>query len=265
MAVDEPNQHRAGGEREPWREHATANDLERLTEPRQSDLGRIEIPEITLPKGGGALKGIDDSFRVNGSTGTATLSLRWPLTATPRGHGPVLSLTYSSGTRNGPFDLDWLLKRGGIRRRTDRAIPGYLSGLEEDEFQLSGSDDPVPMLAETAPSDWQAVKVTAGGIFVRRYRPRVEGVFARVECSLHPTRGHDPAARIADPRDARRIAEWLPNFSSDDAGKPPVAARAKGMVLPEEVFGLDAEAAGASEAERQRQLTLHGENVQPFD
>ncbi len=46
----------------------------------QTDAGRtksnaIEISSITLPKGGGAIKGIDEKFSVNAVNGTASFSI----------------------------------------------------------------------------------------------------------------------------------------------------------------------------------------------
>lgn len=43
----------------------------------------IEIPSISLPKGGGTIKGIDEKFSVNAVNGTAGFSL--PLPFSPAG------------------------------------------------------------------------------------------------------------------------------------------------------------------------------------
>jgi len=43
----------------------------------------IDIPQISLPKGGGAIKGIDEKFEVNAANGTAAFSLPLPWKATP--------------------------------------------------------------------------------------------------------------------------------------------------------------------------------------
>ena len=39
-----------------------ADHISTLTQVRASESQAIEIPEISLPKGGGALKGIDEKF-----------------------------------------------------------------------------------------------------------------------------------------------------------------------------------------------------------
>src|SRR6185503_9152944 len=62
----------------------------------------IEVPAIALPKGGGAIKGIDEKFSVNAVNGTAGFSIPLPV-AEARGFAPSLGLAYSSGSGNGVF------------------------------------------------------------------------------------------------------------------------------------------------------------------
>jgi hypothetical protein len=51
-----------------------------------------DIPSISYPQGGGALRGIDERVTVQAATGTGTFALRVP--ATPaRGLSPALALT----------------------------------------------------------------------------------------------------------------------------------------------------------------------------
>lgn len=57
----------------------------------------IEIPRITLPKSGGALKGIDEKFEVNAANGTAAFSIPLPLSPGRNGFQPALALGYNSG------------------------------------------------------------------------------------------------------------------------------------------------------------------------
>ena len=66
----------------------------------QSDTSRdtgISAPSITLPKGGGAIKGIGEKFAANPVTGTGSMSV--PIATSPGrgGFGPQLSLSYDSG------------------------------------------------------------------------------------------------------------------------------------------------------------------------
>lgn len=60
-------------------------------------------PAISLPKGGGAIKGIDETFSVNPATATGSLTAPISTTASRQGFDPQLSLAYDSGSGNGPF------------------------------------------------------------------------------------------------------------------------------------------------------------------
>jgi Salmonella virulence plasmid 65kDa B protein len=58
---------------------------------------------ISLPEGGGAIRGIGEKFAVTPATGTASMTV--PITTSPghSGFGPQLVLTYDSAAGNGPF------------------------------------------------------------------------------------------------------------------------------------------------------------------
>lgn len=76
----------------------------------QSESGqRLTPPSITLPKGGGAIRGIDEKFAANPVTGTGSMTV--PLATSPgrAGFGPQLALSYDSGAGNGPFGFGWSL------------------------------------------------------------------------------------------------------------------------------------------------------------
>src|SRR5215813_859068 len=82
-------------------------------------------PTISLPKGGGAIRGIGEKFAANPVTGTGALSV--PIFTSPgrSGFGPQLSLSYDSGTGNGPFGFGWELSLPSITRKTDKGLPRY--------------------------------------------------------------------------------------------------------------------------------------------
>jgi hypothetical protein len=132
-------------------EQAPPTGLAALMPERQTDIGKIDIPKLELPKGGGALRGIDEKFTVNASNGTASLSVVVPLTPNRDGFTPSCRLSYSSGAGNGPFGLCWSLDTPGIQRRSDKRLPRYLAAPDEDVFIISGAEDLVPLLVETSP------------------------------------------------------------------------------------------------------------------
>ena len=98
-------------------------------------------PSLSLPKGGGAIKGIGEKFGVNPVNGTGTLSV--PVFTTPgrSKFSPNLSLSYNSGAGNGPFGFGWRLSVPNITRKTDKGLPRYFDAEESDVFILSEAED----------------------------------------------------------------------------------------------------------------------------
>lgn len=101
---------------------------------------------MSLPKGGGAIKGLGEKFAANPVTGTGSMSV--PIATSPgrSGFGPQLSLAYDSGAGNGLFGLGWSLSLPVITRKTDKGLPRYWDDEESDVFLLSGAEDLVPVL-----------------------------------------------------------------------------------------------------------------------
>jgi RHS repeat-associated protein len=184
-----------------------------------------------LPKGGGAIRGIGEKFAANPVTGTGSMSV--PIATSPgrSGFGPQLSLSYDSGAGNGPFGFGWSVALPSITRKTDKGLPQYLDAIDSDVFILSGAEDLVPVPGDPPPR-------TVGGTTyrIRRYRPRIEGLFARIERWTNSTDANDvfwrsiskdnittwygktPESRIADPFDASHVFGWLICQSHDDKG-----------------------------------------------
>ena len=82
-------------------------------------------PSISLPKGGGAVRGIGEKFAANPVTGTGSMSV--PIATSPgrSGFGPQLNLSYDSGSGNGPFGFGWSLSIPSTPRKTDKGLPKY--------------------------------------------------------------------------------------------------------------------------------------------
>ncbi|GAB2682001.1 SpvB/TcaC N-terminal domain-containing protein [Nocardia goodfellowii] len=200
-----------------------------------ADFG-VRPPAIVLPKGGGAIRGIGEKFTANPATGTGSLSV--PIaTSTGRGDfGPKLALSYDSGAGNGPFGFGWSMSLPAITRKTDKGLPKYHDAAESDDFVLSGAEDLVPVYRPGPDGTAVRDEVEIDGYLVRRYRPRVEGLFARIErwsrigvpADVHwrsisidnmlTLYGHDDRSRIADPLDPRRIFTWLTCETRDVIG-----------------------------------------------
>ena len=191
-------------------------------------------PSISLPKGGGAIRGMGEKFAANPVTGTGSMTV--PIATSPgrAGFGPQLSLSYDSGSGNGPFGFGWSLAIPQISRKTDKGLPRYLDAEESDVFLLSGVEDLVPLL-DPEGSRFED-RASQPGYTIHRYRPRIEGLFARIERwtdqatgaihwrsisrdNITTLYGKTDNSRIADPADpSRRIFIWLTCESYDDKG-----------------------------------------------
>jgi RHS repeat-associated protein len=196
----------------------------------------IQIPSITLPKGGGALKGIDEKFKVNAANGTASFSIPLPFSKTRSDFAPALSLSYNSGAGNSSFGLGWSLDFPSIQRRTDKKLPQYNDAEASDVFMFTGVEDLVPVLIKDENNNWVEQNYAGNnGESITRYRPRIEGSFNRID-RITPANssvffwkvttpqnvvtifGKSESARIADPQNSDHIFKWLPEFSYDDRG-----------------------------------------------
>lgn len=220
------------------------------TDRSKTKSNAIEVPSITLPKGGGAIRGIDEKFSVNSVNGTAAFSV--PLPVSPaRGVSPDLSLSYNSGAGNGVFGLGWSLGINTIKRKTDQELPKYLDEDDSDTFLISEAEDLVPEFEKNKlpepdgsfkfvldeKGDYVIFKDDDSHEFysIRRYRPRIEGLFARIERwqnkiskeikwrviskeNITTLYGWSDQSRLADLADPRRIFEWYPEFVFDDKG-----------------------------------------------
>jgi RHS repeat-associated protein len=214
------------------------------TDGGKSQLNTIDVPSIELPKGGGAIKGIDEKLTVNAVNGTVAFTVALPFTPA-RGMSPGLSLSYNTGFGNSIFGLGWSLSLGSIKRKTNNGLPEYNDSIESDVFILTDSEDLVPEFKKG--KDGRFVtdkngeycmheKESSDGLFIiRYYKPRIEGLFARIERwsakasglikwrtitrnNLTTLFGWSRNSIISDPKDTTRIFEWLPEFVFDDKG-----------------------------------------------
>jgi Salmonella virulence plasmid 65kDa B protein len=212
-------------------------------------------PTVSLPKGGGAVKDIGEKFTVSAATGTGSLTIPVATSAGRAGFGPSLSLSYDSGSGNGPFGLGWKMTLPAVTRKTDKGLPRYADDPDADTFLLSGAEDLVPLRAEQD-GIWRETPGhrTEGGrdYLVQEYRPRVEGRFARIErwrdlvtgdahwrtissTNVTIVYGATADSRICDPADPARVFSWLICLTYDDTGN---AARYE--YVPEDSAGVNA-------------------------
>ncbi len=215
-----------------------------LSKERSVESHAIKVPEISLPNGGGAIKGVDEKFSVNPATGSFSLALPLPFSPA-RGLTPNHTLAYSSGAGNSPFGLGWNLDLSAISRKTSAGLPQYDDTPGGDTYLLSDAEDLVPAFRKNPDGGFQKdveghyifdERTSGDGLHrVQAYLPRVEGLFARIERWTHTETGRirwrvitrenitslygwTDQAVIADPRDPIRIFRWLPELVFDDRG-----------------------------------------------
>ncbi|MCU0924740.1 MAG: FG-GAP-like repeat-containing protein [Hydrogenophaga sp.] len=119
---------------------------------------------ISVPKGGGAISGLGETFKPDLHTGTGNFSV--PITLPPGRNNltPKIAIGFSTGAGNGPFGLGWSLSVPGVARRTEKGVPRYGA---DDVFVLSGTEDLVALSRDAQTG-------------TTRYSPRTEGLFARI-------------------------------------------------------------------------------------
>jgi Salmonella virulence plasmid 65kDa B protein/Carboxylesterase family len=163
--------------------------------------------------------------------GLRTASLTVPVATSPgrSGFGPSLALSYDSGAGNGPFGLGWRLSPPAVTRKTDKGLPRYADDPDTDAFLLPGSDDLVPVRTERH-GRWEQAperrRLAGREYAVQRYRPRVDGLFSRIERwrdlgsgdthwrtitsgNVTTLYGTTASSRVADPADPARAASAI--------------------------------------------------------
>jgi RHS repeat-associated protein len=217
---------------------ADATDSNSTPKPSGDSKFTVAAPQLSLPKGGGALRSIGEKFATNPANGTGSLTVPIAMSPGRSGLGPEHALSYDSGAGNGPFGLGWSLAVHTITRRTDKGVPCYNdfdTGEWTDIFLHSGAEDLVAVLRQEG-GDWITdVQPDRDGYRVESFRPRTEGLFSRIERWTHRETGEphwrsisrenvlsvyglDANSRIADPDDPLRVFSWLLCRSYDDKG-----------------------------------------------
>ena len=220
------------GDRPRDRTPGTPPERNRFDRPSSSAAPDL-LPSVNLPKGGGAIGGLGEKFQVNPATGSGSLTL--PLPLSPGRFAPSLSLSYDSGSGNSPFGFGWSLGAPAIVRKTDKGLPRYDDAAESDVFLLAGAEDLVPELDVGGSRIMRRRTVHNTTYHVYPYRPRIEGLFSRIERwtdaktgethwrtisrdNLTVLYGSDAASRVADPANPAHVFSWRVRQSWDSKG-----------------------------------------------
>lgn len=198
----------------------------------------VEIAQIRLPRGGGALQSVTETFQASPFTGGGQFSVPLDLPES-RGLNPSLSLNYQAGGGQGLFGLGFQLTVPEISRRLEKRLPTYSD--EDDEFVLAGTEYLVPVLKQG--DDWkldQEIREDSQDPVnpryqIRRYRPRTESQFLSIERWTSSTDrsvhwrvmtpdglthiyGRSSSAQIIHPDDPQQVFRWLLELTYDTLG-----------------------------------------------
>jgi hypothetical protein len=129
-------------------------------------------PLISMPKGGGALQAIGETFSPDLHTGTGNFTVPIPLPPGRNGLQPKISLVYSTGNGNGPFGLGWSLSIPIIQRKTSKGLPQYPHLVDRRSFPAfllrrrgrnqPGMDD--PPYRRIRQGDYQGRRLPSAGV-----------------------------------------------------------------------------------------------------
>jgi RHS repeat-associated protein len=170
------------------------------------NLSGISPLAVSLPKGGGDVRGLGGSFVADYNRGTGSYVIDLQLPKGAAGLRPALALGYSSGSGNGAFGLGWSLGVPSIHRDGERSFVHY-DDTDGFRFDLHG----------------ELVRLADGS-----FRPKYDELFARIERSDHwevfPKEGGvqrygiDANGIIAHPDHPDRILAWALQHIEDRNG-----------------------------------------------
>jgi RHS repeat-associated protein len=161
----------------------------------------------SLPVGGGAVTSLGSTFTPDLSTGTGSFNVAFDAPNGPGDIGPRLGLRYDTAGGNGPFGLGFALPLPRIVLDTSIGYPRYAG---DDPLLLEGAGRLFEMpdgslRPEVDGGVWRAEKLGSGFRLTDR-----DGKYYDL--------GTQPAARIADPVDPRRVYAWQLETISDALG-----------------------------------------------
>jgi hypothetical protein len=125
-------------EKKPNAEIANAESVNSsFSEKSTAASNQLSVPPISLPKGGVALKGIDEKFSVIAANGSSTLSIPLPISPGRNDFRPALVLSYDLRVRNSLFGLLWDVDSSAFQRKIDKNLPNSLEHGETNDYLLS--------------------------------------------------------------------------------------------------------------------------------
>jgi hypothetical protein len=104
---------------------------------------QFSAPSISLPKGGGAIRGMGEKFAANPVTGTGSMTVLIATSPGRSGSGLPLSVSYDSGSGIGPLGFSGSLSLPAMVRKTQKGLPKS-PDISVNVVILSGSENLIP-------------------------------------------------------------------------------------------------------------------------
>lgn len=200
-------------------------DMDNHSTENTKDSSSVEVLGLSLPKGGGAISGIGETYTCNPFTGTFQFSL--PLPTTPcRDFTPQVNLTYDSGLGNGVFGIGFMIDLPVINRKVSTGVAKY---DETDVFIFSQSEELVRTSKESkrvtdlSGIEWEVIfyELKTEGLFsIFEYWKSLDSSYWRVisKDNVISIYGQDASSRIHDPKNEDKVFSWLIQSSENATG-----------------------------------------------
>jgi hypothetical protein len=183
------------------------------------------LPSIELPKGGGAIRDIGEKFQADGPTGAGSLAIPLPFSLGAFGIRTQAEPAVRFRFRRRQVRI-WM-EPGLIdhHRENGQRLASLSRRGRSDVFILSGAEDLVPLLDGSGNRVRSNRTVHGIAYQICWYRPRIEGLFARIErwfaiatgishwrCitrdNVTTLYGLDATGCVTDPSDPRKIFSY---------------------------------------------------------
>ncbi|MCP5052425.1 MAG: hypothetical protein GY940_34980 [bacterium] len=157
------------------------SDTNEIRQEQDKTSPQIQAFTPSLPSGGGAVKGIGETFQADAFSGTGSYSV--PIYTTPsRGFEPAIGLTYNSGSGNSAAGIGFSIPTDNFSVRTEKGIPRYEGN---DVYLYSGGGILTPKLKKVD-NRWEKDCSTQPGTGnsswnVCIWLPREEKTFDKIE------------------------------------------------------------------------------------
>jgi RHS repeat-associated protein len=163
---------------------------------------------LSLPKGGGAVQGLGETFQPDFHTGTGSYAIPLDLPNGPNDIAPKLTLLYSTAGGNGPFGMGFSLNLLTVCRSTARRVPTYTA---DDPLVLHGGGE--------------LVDVGGGRLRLKNetnnWRIEREGDGFRItdaDGKIYRIGSTEQARRFVDEADTPKVLDWLLEEIEDPLG-----------------------------------------------